>query len=161
MNYEKQPVTRRESDLLWSAHQREHSLHGEAHELEHRMTQEALEKADNSLERRLEGMNEFRAQLEKQAGAFLTREVFEAFVKEQANKTELALSNMADKYDTLIKAIVNRHDSDTDTLRDEIQREREIRKTFEGSVNTWKWLATFLGASGVAGVIIMFATGTH
>lgn len=161
MNYEKQPVTRRESDLLWSAHQREHALHGNSHEMEHRMAQEALEKADAGLERRLEGMNEFRAQLEKQAGAFLTREVFEAYVKEQTAKVETALTNSNDKYDTLIKAIVNRHDSDTDSLREEIQREREIRKTFEGSVNTWKWLATFLGASGVAGVIIMFATGNH
>lgn len=142
-------VSRREFDYSWVAHLREHQLHENAHELEHAMTSEALTKADLALERRLEGMNEFRAQLEKQSGAFLTREVFEQ-----------ALNNNAEKYDTIIKAIVNRHEADMDALKDEIQGEREYRKTFEGSINTWKWIATFLGASGLAGVILMFATRT-
>jgi len=155
-----QDVSRREFDYSWNAHMREHQLHENAHELEHTMTSEALNKADAALERRLEGMNEFRAQLEKQSGAFLTREVFEQVIKDTNTKTDLALVNHADKYDTIIKAIVNRHEADMDALKDEIQGEREYRKTFEGSINTWKWIATFLGASGLAGVIIMFATRT-
>lgn len=153
-------VTHREFDYSWNAHMREHQLHEDAHELEHAMTSEALTKADLALERRLEGMNEFRAQLEKQSGAFLTREVFEQIIKELTNKTDSALTNSAEKYDTIVKAIVNRHESDMQALKDEIQGEREYRKTFEGSINTWKWIATFLGASGLAGVILMFATGT-
>jgi len=169
MGDEDKLVTRRELDLLLNAHSREHDLHDRAHVMEHDMTGTALNKADRALEIRLEGMNEFRAQLEKQAGQFLTREAFDAYIKEQATKTELAVSTNTDKYDTIIKAIVNRHDSDTDSLheenvalkealRAEIQQEREYRKTFEGSINTWKWIATFLGASGLAGVILMFAT---
>lgn len=165
-------VTRRESEAAWAAHHREHDIHERSHAVEHQMTQDALNKADLALERRLEGMNEFRAQLEKQAGAFLTREVFDGYSKEQAEKISVALSAANDKHDTIIKAIVNRHDSDTDalqtqiqelkeSLRQEIQSEREIRKTNEGSINTWKWIATFLGASGLAGVVLMFATGQN
>lgn len=178
---DEKPITRREMELLLEGHGREHDLHDKAHFMEHQMTSEALNKADRALEIRLEGMNEFRAQLEKQAGAFLTREVFEQFIKELTEKTERALITNADKYDTIIKAIVNRQDTDSDSLssaiqeskesikeevqqlreslKTEIQQEREYRKTFEGSINTWKWIATFLGASGVAGVILMFATG--
>lgn len=152
------PVTRRELDLLLNAHNREHDLHDRAHKVEHEMTQSALTKADNALEIRLEGMNEFRAQLEKQAGAFITREFFEQYTKEQNNKTETALNTNTEKYDTIVKAIVNRHDSDIDAMEKAIQSEREHRKTFEGSVNTWKWIATFLGASGLGGVILMLIT---
>jgi len=158
MDTEKEPITRREFDLVTSAHAREHVLHQSAHEVEHEMTQAALVKSDLDLERRLEGMNEFRAQLEKQAGAFLTREIFDAYVKDQAAKVELALNNNTEKYDAVINAMINRHDSDTDALKDQIQSEREYRKTFEGSVNTWKWIATFLGASGLGGVILLFIT---
>lgn len=166
---DEKPLSRREFKIIQDAHSREHALHEKAHELEHEMSSEALHKADTTLERRLEGMNEFRAQLEKQSSDFLTREIFEQYTKEQTLKVETALDASTDKYDTIIKAIVNRHDSDTDAsrdshdndiqaLRNEIQQEREHRKTFEGSINTWKWIATFLGASGVAGVILLFAS---
>lgn len=151
-------VTQKEFQILFDAHQREHDLHAKSHESEHIMSERALTKADTGLERRLEGMNEFRAQLEKQAGAFLTRETFEAYSKEQTNKSELALKNTAEKYDTIINAIVSRHDSDFESIRESIQSEREYRKSFEGSMNTWKWIASFLGASGVAGVILLFLT---
>jgi len=159
-------VTQREFQIRVDAHQREHDLHAKFHESEHKMTETALNKADDTLEHRLEGMNEFRAQLEKQAAAFLTREIFEQYTKEQANRLETVLNTNSEKYDAIIKAIVNRHDSDTDSissqitsvkeaLQKEIQAEREVRKTFEGSVNTWKWIATLLGASGIGGVILL------
>jgi len=154
-------ISQREFQVRFEAHQREHDLHERFHETEHIMTETALNKADSTLEHRLEGMNEFRAQLEKQASAFLTREVFEQYTKEQTNKFETALTNNADKYDTIIKAIVSRHDSDVDSLEKEIQSEREVRKTFEGSVNTWKWIATLLGASGIGGVILMLISRTQ
>ena len=38
---------------------------------------EALKKAEKEMERRLEGMNEFRAQLENQTREFITREQYE------------------------------------------------------------------------------------
>lgn len=178
---EEENVSRRENDLLWVAHIQLHSMHDKSHELEHSMTSEALNKADSALERRLEGMNEFRAQLDRQTATFLTREIFDSYTKEESNKVEVALTASSDKYDTIIKAMVNRHESDTETLENEIQAlkeafqtqlqtstsslekeiqgEREYRKTFEGSINTWKWLLGFLGASGLAGVIYMFANG--
>lgn len=140
------------------AHQREHALHTDFHTTEHQMTQRALEKADSTLERRLEGMNEFRDQLERQSGNFVTRETHETFVKERTEKLDTALATINEKYDSLLNAVVNRHEADMEATRNQIQSEREYRKTFEGSVNTWKWIATFLGASGVAGVILMFAT---
>lgn len=148
-------ITQREFQIRFEAHQREHDLHAKFHETEHGMTELALNKADQALERRLEAMNEFRAQLEKQSSTFLTREIFDQYTKEQVNKTERAIEGNAEKYDTIIKAIVNRHDSDNDSLRQEVQSEREYRKTFEGSVNTWKWIVTFLGASGLGGVILL------
>ncbi len=151
-------VTQREFEIRFAAHQREHELHEKFHEAEHEMTELALNKADNSLERRLEGMNEFRAQLEKQSAAFLTREIFDAYTKEQTSKIEVALTASTEKYDAVINAIVTRHDADVSSMKEALQAEREHRKSFEGSINTWKWLASFLGASGVAGVILLFMT---
>jgi hypothetical protein len=163
------PITRREFDTSTQHHAEIHQLEERTRQISADMTSESLKKSDSSMERRLEGMNEFRAQLEKQAGDFVTREVFENYTKEQSEKTSTALASSNDKYDTIIKAIVNRQDSDSDLLRDEItsvkaglskeiQNEREVRKTFEGSINTWKWIATFLGASGLAGVLYTLAT---
>lgn len=151
----KELMTQREFEIRFVAHQREHDLHQSFHDSEHNMTELALNKADEALERRLEQMNEFRAQLEKQASTFLTRDLFDQYTKEQVNKIEDAIVNNAEKYDTIIKAIVNRHDSDNESLRTEIQSEREHRKTFEGSVNTWKWILGFIGASGLGGVILL------
>lgn len=155
---EEEFLTLRENDIRWQSHDKVHDVHATSHVDMHVLTKMALEKADEVLEKRLEGMNEFRAQLERQAGAFITREIYETYIKEQALKFETALSSSTEKYDALISAIVARHDADTDSTREQIQNEREVRKTFEGAMNTWKWIASFLGASGVAGVILLFAT---
>lgn len=153
-----QPITRREFELRYNAHTREHDQHTKYHEAEHKMTEIALNKADANLEKRLEGMNGFRAQLERQASEFVTREIFDSYVKEQSGRNEIASKSASEKYDAIMNAIVNRHDSDMDSIKESIQAEREHRKTFEGSMNTWKWIASFLGASGVAGVILLFIT---
>lgn len=58
-----------------------------------------LEKADLSMEKRLDQMNEFRAQLDRQAATFVTRETMDT-VKVWA---ELALKQAADKYEEMIK----------------------------------------------------------
>lgn len=140
------------------AHSREHMLHEQAHVREHEMSNIALNKAEDSMNRRLEGMNEFREQLNAQAAYFVNREVFEKTTKETDAKTDAAIAALADKWDTIAKSLINKHDTDFNALAGEIQSEREIRKSFEGSMNTWKWLASFLGASGVAGVILLFAS---
>jgi len=152
------PITRREFDLVIAGHNKEHDLHDKAHHIEHEMTEAALVKADSTLETRLEGMNEFRSQLEKQAGQFLNRESFDQQMKEYTLRNSTAIETLSDKYDAIINAMVNRHDADTEGLKEQIQTERELRKEFQGSINTWKWIATFLGASGVGGVILLFIT---
>lgn len=139
-------------------HHREHEVHAKAHDREHASTKEALDKADAALEVRLEGMNEFRAQLEKQSSTFLTREIFETYVKEQTSKLEAALASFSSKYDVLIQAKGEKHDTDFKILRESITEEREHRKASEASISTWKWIATFLGASGLGGVILLFST---
>ena len=70
-------VSRREFELWCAYHMREHQTHGESHDREHELTTQAITKADTALEKRLEGMNEFRASLKDQSAAFLTRDVYE------------------------------------------------------------------------------------
>lgn len=147
-------------DANLEAHERVHEIHAAAHEREHSMTNLALEKAEQSMDHRLDSMNEFREQLNKQTATFLSRESYEKAHQELIDKIDLALSTLTEKDNVVTQSLVNRHDSDFNSLRDLIGAEREIRKAFEGSINTWKWLAGFLGASGVAGVIFLFATRT-
>lgn len=139
------------------AHERVHAIHETSHEREHQMTNTALTKAEQSMNLRLEGMNQFREQLNSQTQSFLTREIFDKYTKDVEAKMELALQSLEDKDEALIRALANRHDSDYNTIRELLQSEKEIRRSFEGSINTWKWIAGFLGASGVAGVILLFA----
>lgn len=68
-------ITRREFDLWTNLHQREHESHSEAHDREHLMTQVALDKADERMNVRLEGMNEFREQLRMQTTTFVTKDM--------------------------------------------------------------------------------------
>ena len=63
----------REVELRWAAHEREHAQHEASHAREHEMTTLALGKAETTMDRRLEGMNEFRAELTRQAATFWTK----------------------------------------------------------------------------------------
>lgn len=67
----------REIELWKTYHERDHRTHLEAHVREHDQTEEALIKAATALEKRLEGMNEFREQLKTQAATFITRDMFD------------------------------------------------------------------------------------
>lgn len=65
----------------------------------------ALEAALKSMEKRLDGMNEFRATLESQGASFFTREAFELFRSYVENRMGTAALQAAtfvttDKYDT-------------------------------------------------------------
>jgi hypothetical protein len=53
-----------------------------AHKSVHSAESEARDKAERSIDKRLEGMNEFRDQLRQQASTFLTIAVFEAWKEE-------------------------------------------------------------------------------
>ena len=70
-------VSRREFELWCAYHAREHHIHAEAHDREHEFMLASLSKSDAVLEKRLEGMNEFREALKDQSASFLTREVYE------------------------------------------------------------------------------------
>lgn len=70
MQTEDDPITRRESALRWDAHAELHSAHERAHDQEHDMTEKALDKAVGAMDKRLEGMNEFRASLKDQSQTF-------------------------------------------------------------------------------------------
>ena len=51
------------------------------HAREHELERQALLKAEATMNLRLEGMNEFRAQLNQQQGTFVTRTEFEAAMR--------------------------------------------------------------------------------
>jgi hypothetical protein len=142
-----------------SDHQREHEIHINAHAKEHEYTNLAIIKAEGSLDKRLEGMNEFRAQLSSQTATFVTREIFDRYSKEMAEKVDVAFKASNAKQEALTAAQTERHESEMRNLFLQVQTERELRKAFEGSINTWKWIVGFLGASGLAGVIMLFVTG--
>ena len=80
MRTEDEPVTRREVEMRWAAHGDLHGAHERAHDREHAMTAEALDKAVQSMDRRLEGMNEFRASLKDQAGTFVRMDTYQALL---------------------------------------------------------------------------------
>jgi arginine utilization protein RocB len=79
------PITRRESEMRWKAHADLHDAHDKAHDQEHEMTEQALDKAVNSMDRRLEGMNEFRNTLRDQAATFVRMETYQALVDRVIN----------------------------------------------------------------------------
>jgi hypothetical protein len=68
-------VSRREFELWCAYHAREHHIHSEAHDREHEFMLASLSKSDAVLEKRLEGMNEFREALKDQSASFVTRDV--------------------------------------------------------------------------------------
>lgn len=79
------------------------------------LTKEAIDKADADMNRRLEGMNEFRAQLDRQAGTFITNKEIEALkagmeiaLKQLLEKNDLALTNLNDKLFSMTNANLKR-----------------------------------------------------
>jgi hypothetical protein len=97
--------TEREVKTLAAAHAREVAelkanvnelarLHSEAHAREHGLTQTAVEKAEQSLGVRLEGMNELRAQITGERGTYVTRDMLEAKLGGLDGKVEGALSGV-------------------------------------------------------------------
>lgn len=69
-----------DGDRTITAHEREHFVHDEAHRREHTMTDTAISKASESMDKRLEGMNEFRSALRDQAASFVRMETYTALV---------------------------------------------------------------------------------
>ena len=90
------------------AHKDSHTQAGQAglmiwddHRREHEQQQRAIDRADQAINARLAGINEFRAQLRDQQGTFITREVLDATV----TALNQAIRANADKIDALATRI--------------------------------------------------------
>lgn len=82
------------------------------------LTKEAIDKADSDMNRRLESMNEFRAQLQQQTATFITYKEIEALkqgleiaIKQLLEKNELAIKNIDEKAQTRINETMKRIES--------------------------------------------------
>lgn len=121
------PTLRDLMDERHWAHAEEHRIHERAHEREHATTELAIKTATTTLDKRLDGMNEFRSALTDQASTFVRRDAMEAIVV---------------------------------GLKGEIATEREARKELAGALNTWRWLAGFLGLAGTGTVVYAITSAT-
>ncbi len=82
------------------AHAKEH----QAHERIHMVEKGQVDKADVSMNKRLEGMNDFRRTLQDQAASMVTRDLFDAAMKEQASRGEIRSASMDERFKALEKA---------------------------------------------------------
>ncbi len=67
-----------DEDERWTAHRREHALENEALRVLETAQQRALELARADVDRRLEAMNELRAQITNERGNYISRAEYEA-----------------------------------------------------------------------------------
>ncbi len=115
---------RETSDFHAAAHAREHA----AHEREHVLTEAALVKADLSLDKRLDSMNGFRAQLGDQSKTLVSKEVLEGHRADVIQRIE-------------------RNSSEIDVLRAQNERLQGILS-----------VARFLGVGGIAIAVVALVT---
>jgi hypothetical protein len=102
------PVTRREIQMRWQAHTELHHAHELGHDREHAMTAEALTTAVGAMDKRLEGMNEFRSSLRDQAGTFVRLDTYQALLDRviALEKADVRGEARGQGYSTLIGWIV-------------------------------------------------------
>ncbi len=81
------------------AHRDQH----DAHERVHAVEKSQVDKADGLMNKRLEGMNDFRRTLQDQSAMMVTRELFDAAMKEQASRTEIRAGAMDERFKSLEK----------------------------------------------------------
>lgn len=85
-------------------------IHQDAHSREHRMTEEAIDRASAAMDKRLDGMNEFRRQIEDIAARLLPRA-----------EAEAAMSGLRREFETFSAAIRAEHEVAMASLRAEIR----------------------------------------
>ena len=124
------PNSRREFDLWVASHMKEHDLHHREHELAAR----ADEKASSELDRRLQGMNEFREALREAQTHYLTIERFE---REH-------------------RMLVDRVDANTERLNRELSEEHTVtakqeatQQLIEKLSSSNRWMVALLITSGL------------
>lgn len=125
-----------------------------AHEVQLRELKEAAVEKERQIQateyaRRLNELNHVYERAEEAQKHTVPREVFDNHVRESSEKNEFAIKNLTLKYDAGFTALENK-----------LQEEREIRKSFEGSLSSWKWLAGFLGLSGLGSILVLILQHT-
>lgn len=92
------------------------------------LTKEAIDKADTNMNTRLEGMNEFRAQIKEQTGTFITYKEIEALKQGM----ELALKQLLEKNDLAIKNIDDKFESKTAANTKRIEELEKSKNNMDG-----------------------------
>ena len=80
----------------WEAHHREHLVHQDAHHREHLEYRERIETATVALDKRLDQMNEFRAQLTEERALYVRRDMLDEFRIASAKVTDANAARIRD-----------------------------------------------------------------
>lgn len=128
-----------DDDARWRQHEREHDTAERTHRREHEAEQRSLELAANQVDRRLAELNELRSEVVKDRSMFLRVETYNAEHKALASQVDALVSALAARLDAVEKAF----------------------DRAEGAVNTWRWIAGFLGIGGVALIVWSLTTFGH
>lgn len=115
----------------WVQHDKEHEAAEKAHQREHSAEGKALELAVTGIERRLDELNQLRKEVVLDRSQFLTLSTWDA--EHKAVKVEMRTKDEA--LDQRIDAI------------------EKIVDHFQGSLNTWRGIAAFLGLGGVGAIV--------
>lgn len=97
----------RETRVLKDQVEKIADLHADAHAREHLLTQEALDKAEEAMERRIAGLNEFRQQLSDQASTFVRRDMVDEKLAASAERYEREFKSLSDRVYQLERASAN------------------------------------------------------
>lgn len=107
-------------------------------------SEKAIDKAESSVERRLEGMNEFRAALSDSANKNLTR-----------NEHETSTHALQDKIDVLAQSLTDKID-DVKTRVGAVEARTEGKT--EGGQNVQSLVFALIGVAGVFAAVVVAAT---
>ena len=112
-------------------HQREHEAAERAHRREHDADQRALDLAVAGIDRRLDELNQLRKEVITDRSQFVLHGGYESDI--QALKVEFRGRN--------------------DALGQRVDNLEKLLDRAEGAVNAWRWLAGFLGVSGIGAIV--------
>jgi hypothetical protein len=106
------------------------------------------------IQRRLGELNHAHAQAVEAQARTVPRELFDAFVKENDSRREVAFSALGNRLEASIKSVQGTVEVGHEALGKEIEIERNARIRAEGSVAVWRFIAVFLGFPGVVALIL-------
>jgi hypothetical protein len=80
--------------------------------------------------------------------------LFDSALKEIDARHDASVKVLTSRYDAAIDTTTTKFNADILGLRTEIQIERNARIRAEGALSTWRAIATFLGATGIVGIVL-------